>query len=396
MDKIYSLSDAEYHVFYEKYKKDLVFIKQILLSNFTILMNKNIDILKKLVSNNLSDKNELKETVLSEFNAVEQKLKVVKVIDQSVIIDKIYVLIRKNKDIILNLYNPEKIDSTISIKKIFNFMTCDNNVNLKKLYTGMHWLFKKYGNNNNNNANSFINDMFNGDDKTRIQTIIKNAKTNYSDIRNAIINSYNNIETYIKIDNISKSNETKRKCEHIINQSINDMSYKHFYLITKLIKKLILSYDTQYSNQYEFILFNIIVDEFNNELLCILSINEEHMTNDDNINKIINSIDENVLRKYNEILYNNLIDQDIFSDVKVKPDNIKQIIYDFVKETDLYDKYNQYIDYYIDILFQLINNCKIHINNFLYLNIPDIRDFNKNLYHLLILSNRYYDLQLEF
>ena len=153
-----------------------------------------------------------------------------------------------------------------------------------------------------------------------------------------------------------------------------------------------MSYNLQYKNKYEFILFNIILDELNTELLNMLSINESDINE---IDDVINQINESLLIKYNTLLYNNIIIQDIFSNEFIELDDIKQIIYQFLKDAHIYDTYNIYIDFYINLLFELINQCKTHINMFLQCNIPLIRDFNKNLYHLLIISDRYFNILLE-
>ena len=393
MNKIYELTDIEYTTFFNKKKNnDIMFIIQVLMSNMSILINENINILNMFINQNMSEQNLLKKKFQTDFDKIKRKLKITQSIDQSIVVDKFYLIIRQNRGIINNLYNPEKIDTTISVQKLFNFLTYDENTNLKKMYNGVYWLFNKYG--DDNHVNEYTKGILNGDDKTRIHIIINAIKTNYNDISEIIINSYKNIDTVIKIDNLSGANDTKQLCENIINKSTNDMGYKHMYLIIKIIKKMLLSYDDIYDNKYEYILFNVIVNELNDELINILSINTNNTPENDEINAIVDNIDTEILKKYNIILYDNLIKQNMFSDSTVDTQFINDTMYHFCTEINIYITYKVYIDYYIDILSQLILKCKMYLNNFLQLNIPLIRNFNKNLYNLLIVSDRYFNAKL--
>ena len=141
------------------------------MSNITILINENINILNQFINQNMSEQNSLKKSFQIDFEKIKKKLKIAQSFDQSTVVDKIYLIIRQNRKIINNLYNPKKIDETISIQKIFNFLTFDENKNLKKMYTGMYWLLNKYGD-KNNPFNVHVKDILNGDDRTRINIII--------------------------------------------------------------------------------------------------------------------------------------------------------------------------------------------------------------------------------
>ena len=396
-DKIYELSDSEYNELYNSKKNDIAFILQILMSNISILINENINILSMFIEQNMSEQNELKSKFQNDFNELKRKLRSAQSFDQSTIVDKFYIIIIQNKNIILNLYDPLNLnENTVNIRKIFEFLTCDNNKNLKKLYSGLYWLFNKYNNKSNkkndiNNAEKYIDGVLNGDDKTRIRIIINSIKNNFYNIKNVIIKSYNNIDNYIKIENTIDADHTKLLCEYIIKKSINDIEYQHMYLIIQIIKKLLLSYDDVYKNKHEFILFNVIVDELNNELIDVLSID---IDNNINMGSLIDNIDTNILKKYNNILYDNLIQKNIFGNNDINTDFIKNIFYDFLNEINMYDELKKYIDFYIDILLQLTLKCKIYINSFLQLNLQNIKSFNKNLYNLLIVSERYFKAKL--
>lgn len=393
MDKIYELTDAEYLTFFNKKKNDIIFIIQVLMSNITILINENINILNQFINQNMSEQNSLKKCFQTDFEKIKRKLKIAQSFDQSTVVDKFYLIIRQNRKIITNLHNPKKIDETISIQKIFNFLTFDDNKNLKKMYTGMYWLLNKYGN-VNNPFNVFVKNILNGDDRTRINIIINAIKINYNDISTIIKNSYKNIENVIKIDDLSYTNDTKEFCENIIIQSTNDMGYKHMYFIIQIIKKMLLSYDAVYDDKYEYILFNIIVNELNNELINILSIDTNNTLENNDINAIVDDIDTNILKKYNIILYDNLIKKNMFSNSTIDIQFIQNTLYNFCTEINIYDIYKIYIDFYIDVLLKLTLKCKGYLNDFLQLNIPLIRCFNKNLYNLLIVSDRYFDAKL--
>lgn len=154
---------------------------------------------------------------------------------------------------------------------------------------------------------------------------------------------------------------------------------------------MLLSYDAIYDNKYEYMLFNIIINELNNELIKYLSIDTSE---DDDINVIVDGIDASVLKKYNTILYYNLIKQNMLSDNTVDIQFIRDTLCDFCTEIDIYSSNKIYIDYYLDIILQLIYKCKFHLNGLLQSNIPLIRNFNKNLYNILIVSDRYFDAKL--
>jgi hypothetical protein len=400
-DKIYELSDSEYNEFYNSKKNDIAFILQILMSNISILINENINILSMFIEQNMSEQNELKSKFQNDFNELKRKLRSAQSFDQSTVVDKFYPIIIQNKNIILNLYDPlNPNENTVNIRKIFDFLTCDNNKHLKKLYSGLYWLFNKYNDksnksnkkNNINNAEKYIDGVLNGDDKTRIRIIINSIKNNFYNIKDVIIKSYDKIDNYIKIENTVDADHTKSLCEDIIKKSINDIEYQHMYLIIQIIKKLLLSYDDIYKNKHEFILFNVIVDELNNELIDVLSIDINN--NNINMDSLINNIDTNILKIYNYILYDNLIKENVFGNNDINTDFIKNIFYDFLNEINMFDELKKYIDYYVDILLQLTLKCKLYINSFLQLNLRNIKSFNKNLYNLLIVSERYFNAKL--
>ena len=75
MDKIYILDNNEYNNFVIKYKNDVMFIKNILFSNFNILVNKNINILKKLVLNT-SDGNSKLKNIIYDWTSPNKFLKI--------------------------------------------------------------------------------------------------------------------------------------------------------------------------------------------------------------------------------------------------------------------------------------------------------------------------------
>lgn len=397
IDKIYELTDDEYNRFFNSKKNDIAFIIQVLMSNISILINENISILSMFIDDNLSEQNELKKKFQNDFNELKRKLRSAQNFDQSTVVDKFYPIIIQNKEIIHNLYDPDNInENVVSIHKIFKFLTCDDNKNLKKLYTGFYWLYNKYNTSKKKNEaiDKYINGILKGDDETRIHIIINSIKKNFYNIKDVIINSYNNIDSYIKINDTDDVNNTKKLCENIITCTAKDMDFKHMYLVIKIIKKLLLSYDDIYCKKHEFILFNIIVNELNDELINVLSIDTNNNTYNDEIDLIVNNIDINIFKKYNTYLYDNLIKENIFGNDIININFIKNTFYDFCIEIEIYEKYKQYIDYYVNILMQLTLKCKNYINDFLQLNLLNIKKFNKNMYNLLIVSERYFKAKL--
>ena len=402
MDKIYKLNENEYI----KIKKshDNLFIKQILMSNFTILINNNIELLRKSIDINIDDNNPNKITIMGELNEAERNLKIVKYIDQSVLISKLYILILNNEETILSLYNPNKIDNSVSLKKWFDFLTIKDNVNMKSLYKGMYWLIERYTPDNYSKPiRKNMKNIFKGDDKTRIKTIIYLTKKHYYNIKDIIIDNYNNSsyffktnETY-KSDIINKNLNNDFKWSSLKKKGIDDLSIKHFYLISNLIKKLIFIYNDDYKNDYSYILLNIIVEEFNNEFFNIISNDKNRIEKcTDETEDIVNGFNTDIIIKYNKLLYKYVIEHDLLGNSHINTyDIIKKLFIDLCKELKIYNLYKDNIDYYINTLCDIFEKFRIYLLNFIKINFPIIRDFNKNLYYLLIISKRYFDLQLK-
>tara|TARA_B110000263_G_scaffold72932_1_gene63767 strand:+ start:2328 stop:3494 length:1167 start_codon:yes stop_codon:yes gene_type:complete len=386
MDKLYLIDNLEYKNLFKKYDKLL--IKQFLLSNFIILINTNINFIYKFINLNINDNNPNKKIIFDELKSIEKKLKIVKHIDQSVIIEKIYIIILNNKNTINSLYNPNKIDNTISIKKWFNFLIFKDNINITKIINGLIWCVNNYNkdNDNNNYIIKIMEKFAKGNDLMRIKLIFKIIKKHYSNIKETVLNNFKQS---------NNNNNINNKWLLLNKKSNNDLSIKHFYLISNIIKKLITHYDKIDENEYIYNLCNLIIDEFNLVFYNILNNNNNRIEKcDDNTNYILNNIDIELIKKYNDQIYNFIITKNILFNNDNSLIDLKEIFYNFCYEANLMTDYDGYITFYIDNMFDVIDIFRNNLIDFIKNNIPIIRDFNKNLYYLLILSERYFDLSL--
>ena len=209
MDKLYSLSNSEYKKTINKY--DLLFIKQLLLSNFIVVFKKCISIVKELLEYVKDYK--IYKTILKALDDFEYNIKMSR-LDQSVIVDRLYKTILKNKKIITELY---KLND-FTLKNIINFFNKDN---INSIYEAINSVF---GTEEPLYDNMFT-DVFTEEDYNKTVIVVKllfNKIFNDSTVNNVnedIKPFYN--ECLNRIDNIDY-NSINKHVETIKNEYLNE------------------------------------------------------------------------------------------------------------------------------------------------------------------------------
>ena len=289
MDKLYSLNDTEYKKTINKY--DFLFIKQLLLSNFIVLFKKCISIVKELLEYIKDYK--IHKSIYKELENFEYNIKMSR-LDQSVIVDRLYKTILKNKKIITELY---KLND-FTLKNIINFFNKDNINSIYETINGVFGVKEPV-------YDSMFTDVFSEEEYDKTIVVVKL-------LFNKVFN-----------DNTD-------------NNPVIDTDTKPFY------------------------------DE------CL---------------KRVDNIDYKSINKHVDIIKNEYLDKEIdkLSDNKIL--EFKDVIIDCIEDSNLLDgvdvDYKKNINTYLKLLIDNKSKTTTFLN------------LIRNIYYLLVLSDRYLDIKLQ-
>lgn len=352
LNKIYELDDDKYNILFNKHKlkNDLQYLKQVLLSNTNICIKKLLNSIKDIVSINDIIPINIKNTIIESINNGNNTLKIGNMIDQTIIVEEIFIAIEENKNTILKIYNIFN-DNNKYIEDIFNLILLDNN-DFKKVY---QQIFNLISNNGNfKNMKDFIN---NSDEKK-------------------IISFFDKI--YVKNKLIIFSNNSPEK------------SYLSILLINKIFDNILTNDD---DNRFHKIL-NVFIYQYYNKIVLENIIID--VLDKEEIDDILKRIEIEDIIIYSKNVLN------IFKKYKLQDisdlDKCINDILDVFKEMFVkYDIYDTYFYNFTEFLINIKNNLIILIKNIIdiyELNKNYLIDINKTLRNLLKLSERYSMLSL--
>jgi hypothetical protein len=436
MNALYLLNEEEYKKTLKKY--DLKFKKEILTSNFNILITKILGQFKLIIGS-------YKKEYIIYIENVETKLKLLKIVDNNYLFNKIYALILEcqclfEEDINKYLENKANLFTTV-----YNILL--SVINNKNLLEKCKRFIKDYKNYIDENLYNFLIKFIKMDVLNRIILLVNFIKKklldsivvnnnedkliNYMKKMNAVvIFKINKLLIYI-IDNIIESNNLEKDLKVL--RDIDVINIKIFLtfiiIVAKTINKEILKIINRSIKKTK----NVAVVQNKgkkyllNENLYNLEEEEEEDTNDTNdandtnesdieiekkdymdsdILEIIKyrkkelNIDISVLK--NMMRYDTLIE--INNRININEDNILNILEE-PKVRDILELIKQICEYEFNIKRENIDKylkylCEIYLNkenilNDLNINKKVYNDIFNNLKYLFKISNWYFKIELE-
>lgn len=414
MNNLYLLTEPEYKNIFKD--KSYAFKKDILVSNFNILMSKILGQIK-LILNNYN-----KEWV-NKIESIENKLKIVKFMDNNFLFNKLYMFILEYQNIFENDINKYLDKKETLFNTVYNIALgiCNNKNLLEKIKKNI----KEYKNNIDKSLYNFIMKFIKTGVLERIILLVKFLKKRFL----KMINKHN-------IDN---------KMKNILNKINFVIIFKINKLLIYIIKKISEADDIILNNLKETDIINlkvalsfikIMAEEINKEILKHIEKSireqidesedededEDSSDGDNKKNEIDNSIYliKNINSDYLEILnsrnhkiqidtssikyiinYNNLMD--IYKEInwesnfnKILEIKKMKIVLDIIKDLceKEFDIKKEIFDNYLQKLFEIYLN-KEKITNIFTLNSNIFTDLFNNTKHIITITNRYFKLELE-
>lgn len=421
MNTLYLLNEEEYKNTLKKY--DLKFKKEILTGNFNILISKVLGQLKLIVGG-------YKKEYVTYIEKVETKLKLLKIVDNNFLFNKIYALILECQYLFeedINLYLENKVNL---LSTIYNIIL--NIINNKNLLEKCKRFIKEYKKYLDDNFYNFLIKFIKTDVLNRIILLVNFVKKKFMDsieIKNngdkiinylkrmnaGVIFKINKLLIYI-IDNIIESNNLEDGLKTLRDVDIINIKVclTFIIIIAKTINKEILkiiinsikktrSIEDVNSNKNtntediqsdsnesdtESINYEVVIKKrsnIDNEFLEILAYKKKELNIDISALKRMMSYDKliKINIKENNIL--NILEEPEINDIM---ELIKKICeYEFNIKREMIDNYLKY-------LFNVYLNKENMLND-LNLNKKVYNDIFNNLKYLFKISNWYFKLQLE-
>ena len=396
MNNIYLLGDKEYNDLLKN--KSYSFKREILISNFNILISKVLNQLKLIIK-------PYKKDIVSIIDNIENKLKMIKIIDNNFLFNRLYGLILEyqnlfERDINKYLNKEEKLFNTV-----YNiFLGITNN---KNLLEKIKRFIKENKERMDVEVYEFIIRFIKKDILERIILLVKFLKKKIlagkiekflNKMNLVVVFKINKLLIYV----ISKIADIEGYL--IPEEDINNLSETD-----KLNIKVCLSF------------FKVIAEEVNNEILKYIKNNIKKKTSDsdsdnDKTEYLIDDLSEDFIyiikNKKKEIKikdeslkyvlnYKNILE--IYNTINWKEDlhkileiekvvNILDIIKDCAKKE--FNIENIVIDNYLHNLFITYLN-KDNIYNVFNSNTDNFTELFNNIKYLFIITNRYFKLELE-
>ena len=421
MNTLYLLNEEEYKNTLKKY--DLKYKKEILTGNFNILISKVLGQLKLIVGG-------YKKEYVTYIEKVETKLKLLKIVDNNFLFNKIYALILECQYLFeedINLYLENKVNL---LSTIYNIIL--NIINNKNLLEKCKRFIKEYKKYVDDNFYNFLIKFIKTDVLNRIILLVNFVKKKFMDsikIKNngdkiinylkrmnaGVIFKINKLLIYI-IDNIIESNNLEDGLKTLRDIDIINIKVclTFIIIIAKTINKEILKIiinsikktksieDVNYNkntdaediqsdsneSDAESINYEVVIKKRSNidsEFLEILAYKKKELNIDISALKRMMSYDKliKINIKENNIL--NILEEPEINDIM---ELIKKICeYEFNIKREMIDSYLKY-------LFNVYLNKENMLND-LNLNKKVYNDIFNNLKYLFKISNWYFKLQLE-
>jgi hypothetical protein len=368
-NNLYLLEENEYKIFLKKY--DFNFKKEVLISNFFIIVSKLLSNVRNLISSYMNTQS---DTYIKYIDNIESKIKLIKIIDNDLLFNNIYGIIIEYQCLFEEDINKYLKKETSLFQTIYNILIhlCNN----KNLISKM---------------NNFIEDYKKYLDKELYDLIKKFTKSEIIDRIKLIVKfAKDKIITYI-------NNNQQNQLQTIINQLNYEVVYKINRLIIYIIEEIGSDNSTYPENLNQNDILNlkicltfnkIVAKEVNSEIKKKININKKKLNIDISSLKYLISY-TNLIKIYQQIRW----DED-FKNILLIPEMKKML--EIVKEIN-HKEFNisrEDFDNYLTSFFEMYIN-KNNISKVLNTNNDTFNDLFKNLKYLFILSNRYFKLNLE-